>query len=295
MSGRSAELLLGHVLAGHRLHDVGPGDEHVRRPLGHQDEIGDRGRVDGPAGARPENQRDLRHDARGLDVAPEDLGVAGERDDALLDPRAARVVDPDDGAADLDGHVHHLADLLGEDLAQRAAEHGEVLREHAHRPAEHRAVARDDRVTPGALLAHPELDLTVAHETVELDERPRVEQPLDAAPARAASRARAASTAAFSPGGRSRLGAQLREPAELRLGGVVRHPGALVHRHRALSLSLTPGVSTGGPSRGGRRGSSMPALARRRETAGGPAAHRPGALRQARERRATSSTRSARA
>ncbi len=180
--GRAAELLLRHLLAGDRLHDVGPGDEHVRRPLGHQHEVRDRRRVDGAAGARPEDQRDLRHHARRLDVPPEDLCVAGERDDALLDPRAARVVDPDDRAADLDGHVHHLADLLREHLAQRAAEHGEVLREHADRPAEHRPVAGHDGVTPGALLAHPELDLTVAHETVELDERARVEQPLDALP-----------------------------------------------------------------------------------------------------------------
>ena len=177
--GRPAELLLRHVLAGDRLHDVGPGDEHVRRPLGHQHEVGDRGRVHGAARARPEDERDLRHDARGLDVAPEDLGVAGERDDALLDPRPAGVVDPDDGTADLHGHVHHLADLLREHLAQRAAEDGEVLREDAHRPAEHGAVARHDRVAPGPLLAHPELHLAVAHEAVELDERARVEQPLD--------------------------------------------------------------------------------------------------------------------
>ena len=36
---RAAELLLGHVLAGDRLHDVGPGDEHVRDALHHEDEV----------------------------------------------------------------------------------------------------------------------------------------------------------------------------------------------------------------------------------------------------------------
>jgi len=40
-------------------------------------------------------------------------------------------------------------------------------------------VAGDDRVAPGPLLAHPELDLAVAHVAVELDERARIEQLLD--------------------------------------------------------------------------------------------------------------------
>ena len=179
VGARAAELLEADVLARHGLHDVGPRDEHVRRPLGHQHEVRDRRRVDRAAGAGPHDQRDLRDDAGGLNVAPEDLRVARERDDALLDPRAAGVVDPDDGAADLDGHVHHLADLLGEDLGERAAEDGEVLTEHAHRPPEHGAVAGDDRVTPGPLVAHPELALAVADEPVELDERARIEQELD--------------------------------------------------------------------------------------------------------------------
>ena len=222
----AAELLEVDVLAGHRLHHVGPGDEHVRRPLGHQDEVRDGGRVDRAARARPHDQRDLRHDPGGLDVPPEDLRVARERDDALLDARAARVVDPDDGAADLDRHVHHLADLLGEDLGQRAAEDREVLAEHADRPAEDRAVAGDDRVAPGTLVAHPELDLAVPDEAVELDERARVEQQVDAL-------AREQLPALVLPrdgllGSRVlRLVAQLAEPGELRLGGLVagRHAG----------------------------------------------------------------------
>ena len=62
---------------------------------------------------------------------------------------------------------------------ERAAEDREVLREDAHRPAEDGPVAGHDGIAPGPLLAHPELDLAVAHEAVELDERARVEQPLD--------------------------------------------------------------------------------------------------------------------
>ena len=49
---RPAELLQRDVLAGHRLHDVGAGDEHVRRLADHEDEVGHRRRVHGAAGAR---------------------------------------------------------------------------------------------------------------------------------------------------------------------------------------------------------------------------------------------------
>ncbi len=62
-------------------------------------EVGHRRRVDRAARARADHERELRDHAGGLDVAPEDLRVAGERDDALLDARAARVVDPDHRAA----------------------------------------------------------------------------------------------------------------------------------------------------------------------------------------------------
>ncbi len=177
---RAAELLEGHLLAGHRLHDVGAGDEHVRRPLDHQDEVGHRRRVDGAAGARPHDERDLRDHAGALNVPPEDLRVAGERDDAFLDARAAGVVDPDHGAAVLRRQVHHLADLLGEHLAQRAAEDREVLAEHEDLAAEDRAVAGDDRVAVRPALEHPEVRLAMAHVAVELDERPRIAELLGA-------------------------------------------------------------------------------------------------------------------
>ena len=113
------------------------------------------------------------------DVADEDVAVGAERDDALLDARAARVVDADDRAADLGRQVHDLAHLLGHDLAERAAEDGEVLAEDAHRAAVDRAVAGDDGVAPGPVLLHVEVERAVADEGVELLERARVEQLLD--------------------------------------------------------------------------------------------------------------------
>ena len=76
------------------------------------------GRVDGAAGARPHDHADLRDHARGAHVAQEDVAVAGEGGDAFLDARAARVVQADHGRAGLHGEVHHLGDLVADDLAE---------------------------------------------------------------------------------------------------------------------------------------------------------------------------------
>ncbi len=86
----AAEILEGDILVRHGLDDAGTGDEHVARPLDHEDEVGDGGGVDGAPGARPEDGRYLRDDPRGEGVAEEDFGVTAQRLDALLDPRAAR-------------------------------------------------------------------------------------------------------------------------------------------------------------------------------------------------------------
>ena len=143
---RAAERLRVDVLVGHGLHDVGSGHEHVARALDHDREVGDRRRVHRAAGTRAHDHRQLRHDARRQRVAQEDVGVAAERHDALLDPGATRVVEPDDRRADLHRQVHDLADLLRVRLGQRSAEHREVLAEDEHEPAVDRAVPGDDAV-----------------------------------------------------------------------------------------------------------------------------------------------------
>ena len=129
-----AQLLEGHLLVGHGLEDLGAGHEHVGRPADHEREVRDRRRVHRAAGARAHDRRDLRHHARGEHVPEEDVGVAGERDHALLDARPAGVVQPDDRHADLEGQVHDLADLLRVGQRERAPEHGEVLGEEVDRP-----------------------------------------------------------------------------------------------------------------------------------------------------------------
>ena len=176
---RAAELLEGGLLAGDGLDHVGAGDEHVRGLLDHEDEVRHGRGVDGAAGAGAHDQRDLRDHARAPDVAHEHVAVGAERDDALLDPRAARVVDPDHRAADLGRQVHDLAHLLGHHLAERAAEDREVLGEDADAAAVDRAVAGHHRVAPRAVLLHVEVVRAVAHERVELLEGAGVEQLLD--------------------------------------------------------------------------------------------------------------------
>jgi hypothetical protein len=173
--GGSSRLFWGRNRADH----VGAGDDHVARRLDHEDEVGDRGRIDGAACARPEHRRQLRHDARRERVAQEDVGVAGERHDALLDARAARIVQPDDRRARLHRQVHHLHDLPRVRLGERPAEHREVLREQEDRAPVDRPVAGDDAVAQHLVLGHAEVGAAVRDQLVHLDEAARVAQEVD--------------------------------------------------------------------------------------------------------------------
>ena len=180
MGERAAELLHADVLAGDGLDHVGAGDEHLAGLVDHDHEVGERGGVHGAAGGRAHDDRDLRDDAGGLGVAAEDLAVLAERDDALLDARAAGVEHADDGHAGLDGVIHDLDDLLAGDLAERAAEDREVLRVDRDLAAVDGAETGDDGVAVGARALHAERVGAVPHELVELDERAVVEQGVDA-------------------------------------------------------------------------------------------------------------------
>ena len=176
----AAQLLERDVLARHRLHHVGTGDEHVRGALHHEDEVGHGRRVDGAAGARAEDDADLGDDPRRRHVAVEDPPVGVQRDHALLDPGPGPVVEADHRDPGGGGQVHHLVDLLGEDLAQRAAEDGEVLAEDAHPPAVDGAEAGHHAVGVGPVVLQPHAVGPVPGQHVELLERPLVQQVLDA-------------------------------------------------------------------------------------------------------------------
>src|SRR4029078_11375828 len=98
--------------AGHDLDHLRAGDEHVALPGDDEDEVGDGRRVERAAGARTGYDADLRDDRARANVAIEDVRVAGERDHALLDPRAAGIVDADDGAASGQRELLDLVYLL---------------------------------------------------------------------------------------------------------------------------------------------------------------------------------------
>ena len=84
---------MGDPLAGHRPDHVGSGEEHLRGPADHEDEVGERRGVGRAARARAEHDADLRDHPGGPDVALEDPAVPGERGDALLDAGSGAVVE----------------------------------------------------------------------------------------------------------------------------------------------------------------------------------------------------------
>src|SRR5665213_3392372 len=61
-------------------------------------------------------------------------------------------------------------------LAQRAAEHGEILGEHVHEPAVDATEAGDDAIAVRALLVETEVVRPVRDESVEFGEAPLIEQ-----------------------------------------------------------------------------------------------------------------------
>jgi hypothetical protein len=180
VGGGPAEVFLGHLFVGDGLDDLGAGDEHVARALDHHDEVGDGRRVHGAARAGAHDGADLGHDAAGQGVAQEDLGVARQARDALLNARAARVVQADDGGADAHRQVHQFADFAGVGGRERAAEDGKVLGEDADLAPVDQAPARHHAVAEHLLLVHAEVGAVVGDEAAHFDERAGVEQEVDA-------------------------------------------------------------------------------------------------------------------
>ncbi len=180
MRGRSAQHLEGDVLASYRTHDIRSGDEHVRGLLDHEDEVGERRRVHGAAGARPEDDADLRDDARGADVPEEHAAVGLERDDALLDAGSRSVVEPDDRRTHRLGEIHQPVQLLAVDLSDGPGEHSEVLGVHERLATVDQPPAGDHSVGVGAGLVDAEAHRMVARQEPDLHERVVVEQRIDA-------------------------------------------------------------------------------------------------------------------
>ncbi len=137
--------------------DTGPGQEH-RRILGHQDQVGERGRIRAAPGRRARDNGDLWNHAGQGDGLAEDPSVAGERRRTLLHPCAARLHEPDHGDPGARGRLEHPHNRLGVPLAQRATEEAAVLRVAGDRPSVDRARAADDTVAGGRPGSEPGRD-----------------------------------------------------------------------------------------------------------------------------------------
>src|SRR6266478_85398 len=180
VSHGAAEFFLGDFLVGDGLNDVGTGDEHVGSVAGHENEVGDRGGIDGAASARAHDGADLRDDAAGQRVAQKNIGVTCEGRDAFLNTRAAGIVETDDGSAGAHGLIHNFTNFQCIGFGERAAEDGEVLRENVDQAAVDAAESGDEAVASRTLLVHAEIRAAVAHEFVQLFESVFVEEKIDA-------------------------------------------------------------------------------------------------------------------
>ena len=175
LDARAAELVERHDLAHHLVDHSRAGQEHARLAR-HHDEVGQRGRVGAAARARAGDHRDLRDAPGQRHDLGEDLAVARQRSEALLQPRATRFDEADDGHARLGCKTQHgqlRACLL---LAQAAAHERDVLRVAGHGPARDRAEPRDDSV---AVLPTP-VQAPRAHAGADQLERPGVAERFEA-------------------------------------------------------------------------------------------------------------------
>eukprot|EP00123_Amoebidium_parasiticum_P013138 comp21793_c0_seq1/m.30974 comp21793_c0_seq1/g.30974 ORF comp21793_c0_seq1/g.30974 comp21793_c0_seq1/m.30974 type:complete len:426 (+) comp21793_c0_seq1:206-1483(+) len=107
----TAQLLLGDHLVGDGFNDIGAGDEHVGGVLDHEGVVGHGRGVHGTTSAGTHDEGQLGDDTGRQDVPLEDIGIAGERLDTLLDTGSAGVVEADDGCTHHHGLVHDLADF----------------------------------------------------------------------------------------------------------------------------------------------------------------------------------------
>ena len=175
VDARAAQVLGGDLFVGHRLHHIRAGDVHIARALDHEDEVGQRRRVDRAARAGPEDRRDLRDHSTRLHIAQEQAGVAGQRHHALLNARAAGIIQADDRDPQPHRGIHQPRDLARVLFRQRAAEDGEVLAEDRDRSAIDQPGSRDHPVARDALIRHAEVVGAMRDQLTDLFEGALVE------------------------------------------------------------------------------------------------------------------------
>src|SRR6185437_5963593 len=107
------------------------------------------------------------------------VGIAGERNDALLNARAARIVKADHGRAHAGGGVHNFDDLGGIGLRERSAKNSKVLRENKNQPPVDAAVSSDETIAIILLFSHSKFIGAMGNQAVGLFEAAFIEKEID--------------------------------------------------------------------------------------------------------------------
>ena len=172
----AAEFLHRDLFAEYGFDYFGAGDKHFRNVFDHEYEVGQRGRINGAAGAGTQDHRNLRDHAAGQRIAEENLPIAGQRVDPFLNTRSAGVVDSDQRNAHVQGIVHDFGDLTCMHEAERTAGNRKVLCEYGDRLAADHSGADNHAVTRKRFVLHTEIPAVVFHENVVFMERSLVQQ-----------------------------------------------------------------------------------------------------------------------
>ena len=174
---RPAELLLGHVLAGHRLRQVGAGQRHRAPPLDHRHEVGEAGDVGRARRAGAHQRGHLRDHPTGDHLLAKEVARAGEQGAGrLLDARPGRVEQPHHRYALAQCEVAQAGDLELPGHAHRTRHDREVVGRHGHGAAVDLAVAGDHPVRRRLPALHRALREMRAPVDAELHERSLVHQ-----------------------------------------------------------------------------------------------------------------------
>ena len=167
VGGGPAQFLVGNFGPGNGLDHIRAGNIHLPAALHHKDKVGDGRGIDGPAGRRPHNNRNLRHYAGIQGIPQKNIAIGPQADHALLDTRPAGVVEADHRAAGLAGQIHHLADFFPHHLGKGAAEHGKILGIGKNLAALHPAAAGDHGIAEDFAVSQAEIGRAVGNKGID--------------------------------------------------------------------------------------------------------------------------------
>ena len=177
----TAKFFRGDGFTGDLLDHLRPGDKHPAL-LGLDNEIGKRRTVGRSSRAGSANQRDLRNRSRKHDIVVKDAAISGQAVDALLNARAARVVDKDERTPGFEREAHHIGNLVAMRLAGSSACDGKILASQMHQAPVDVCASGHHSVGRHFLFGHPEIGCAMSGEESDLFEAAPIHQPCDSFP-----------------------------------------------------------------------------------------------------------------